>query len=125
MLENILAIVALGSPQDSITRLAEMIKDVYQCVRLHGETFSPFTDICMRKRRLVMKHFALPKSYSDSQAFEMVGLDNANLRLSLYNAIITVLFSDAVQNRPAETSCLVPNHLGIDDQWIYLTYVIS
>lgn len=75
-----------------------MVKDVCRCTRRYNEPYRIFANRFMSKALLVLNHMEVPDSHGDSKTFSMILLYNARPPVSFYNAIITVVVWDAVQN---------------------------
>lgn len=102
MNRRIINIVAKDTPTDGIRRLMQMMRNVYNCTRKHGE----WTELYERRFQSLeleyLNHCEAVAAERDSQNFSMLLLENANIPASDYNAVVNQLVSNA-NNRDSES----------------------
>ena len=97
--ENILNIVAKETTTDRVKRLIRMTKEVHDCRRAKKESFAEYA---VRFEGLARAYLSIAKARSDSQGeqnFAIIAIENANLPIATYNAVISNLVSHAKENR--------------------------
>ena len=96
--EKILNFVAKETTTDRVKRLIRMTKEVHECKRTTKKSFAEYA---VRFESIARAYFSIAKARPDSQDeqnFAIMAIENANLPIATYNAIISNLVSHAKEN---------------------------
>ena len=96
--ENILNLVAKETTTDRVKRLIRMTREVHDCKRGAKESFAEYA---VRFESIARAYLSIAKAWPDSQDeqnFAIMAIENANLPIATYNAIISNLVSHAKES---------------------------
>ena len=96
--EKILNLVAKETTTDRVKRLIRMTREVYECRRGSKESFAEYL---VRFESISRAYLSIAKARPDSQDeqnFAIMAIENANLPIATYNAIISNFVAHAKDN---------------------------